>query len=94
MTGGAQIGAGTASQTFTVDRRPEGIIKILIQNRFYFMRRYFRCNCYFGFGRNVIFLGLGGSIYFCITKILDQFFSLGSYKFYKVVRTNICQKNI
>jgi hypothetical protein len=94
MTGGAQIGAGAASQTFTVNRIPKRIIKILVQNWFDFMRRNFRCNCCFGFGRNVIFLGLGGSICFCITKILGQFFSLGGNKLGKIVRANICQENI
>jgi len=37
MTGGAQIGAGAASQAFAINCVPEGIVEILIQNRFDFM---------------------------------------------------------
>ena len=94
MTGGAQIGAGAAGQTFAVNRVPERIVEILIQNRFDFMSGNLGFNRLFGFGRDFIFLGFSGGIGFGVPKILGQFFSLGSDKFYQIVAADIRQQNI
>ena len=95
MTGRAEIGAGPAGQAFLMNRVPEGMLKIHIQDRFDGFDRNVGFDLLAGFFGNGLlrderlFVRLGR-----LGKITQEFLAFGCNEFGQIVRADLRQQNI